>query len=614
MKKYGAAAALAASFFYLLLSGAGVATVRSFIMLAVMLAAVLCDRQALTLRNLAIAAVLILMVTPHEIMGPSFQMSFAATAALISAYSWLSERQQKSQMTHGPRSNWDSAKRLAAGALLTPLVAGLATTLFSAWHFHRLAPMGLPANLAAMPVVSIIVMPAAVVSALAMPFGLEHWPLKIMGEGVHLMLAIARYFADLSPAGLSGAVSRPAFLTAVAALLLLCLMQTRLRLAGIVCLPVLGLLFMRAPVPDLLVSDDTRLVAHVGTGGTMSVNRMRPNSFTTQTWQRATRSDTLRKPDMAGKAEEYRALAKLAAAKSGVFQCQPGLCLLSVKSDFKVAWLEQLPEIPANIGPAAPSLPSGAPLGGASSGRPDWQAGGNAEFGRAAGRAQATVLAASLNAAEAGPGTTGIASQAAASERGVSDDQQPRHSTNNVSTLLKQTLKSGDTPAPRRTASGKEPEYSAQYLRLIRQACANADLVITASPTPFRNCPNGNAKLLRASELARRGTAEIEFINENNDISQSVDIKAGLLKAIAAQGPEPRRPAKFDQGAAGYALERAQTRVLIRFAVGDPVRPWNRERIFSRAARNMPDFQPVRRPAPRLPVASPTAGIRRGPQ
>ena len=71
---------------YLALSGAAVAAQRSFIMLAVMLTALLFDRAALTMRNLAISALIIIAVFPHEVTGPSFHMSFAATASLIGAY------------------------------------------------------------------------------------------------------------------------------------------------------------------------------------------------------------------------------------------------------------------------------------------------------------------------------------------------------------------------------------------------------------------------------------------------------------------------------------------------------------------------------------------------
>src|SRR5262249_53324496 len=86
IKKWAALAALAAATFYLLLSGAEVATQRSYYMIAVVLGGVLIDRAVLTFRTLAIAAVAVLTLVPEAVVHPSFQMSFAATMALIAGY------------------------------------------------------------------------------------------------------------------------------------------------------------------------------------------------------------------------------------------------------------------------------------------------------------------------------------------------------------------------------------------------------------------------------------------------------------------------------------------------------------------------------------------------
>jgi competence protein ComEC len=79
IKKYAALTALAGVTLYLLLSGAEVATQRSYIMIAIVLAGVLIDRPALTLRTLAAAVVVTLIISPEAVLNPGFQMSFAAT-------------------------------------------------------------------------------------------------------------------------------------------------------------------------------------------------------------------------------------------------------------------------------------------------------------------------------------------------------------------------------------------------------------------------------------------------------------------------------------------------------------------------------------------------------
>src|SRR5262249_20773693 len=94
IKKWAACAALAVAAFYLLLSGAEVATQRSFIMIAIVLIGVLVDRQTLTFRSITVAALGVLMLAPEAVVHPSFQMSFAATLALVAGYQhglpWMS--------------------------------------------------------------------------------------------------------------------------------------------------------------------------------------------------------------------------------------------------------------------------------------------------------------------------------------------------------------------------------------------------------------------------------------------------------------------------------------------------------------------------------------------
>ncbi|TIO82388.1 MAG: ComEC/Rec2 family competence protein, partial [Mesorhizobium sp.] len=188
VKKYAAAIALMSIAAYLVISGVVVAAERSFIMLAVMLIAVLFDRAALTMRNLAISAIAVILVSPHEVVGPSFQMSFAATAALVGAYAgWSDYRAGKVRAPPAKRSflRFMSHKLAvgAGGAAMTSIIAGSATALFAIWHFQRVSPLSLLANLAIMPIVT-IVMFLAVASAVMMPFGFDGPFLYLMGKGL----------------------------------------------------------------------------------------------------------------------------------------------------------------------------------------------------------------------------------------------------------------------------------------------------------------------------------------------------------------------------------------------------------------------------------------------
>lgn len=154
IKKWAAFAALVVTAFYLVLSGAEVATQRSFIMIAVVLIGVLLDRPTLTMRTLTVAALLVLVLAPEAVVHPSFQMSFAATLALIATYARGVPRARAATDTSpGARAALWGMNEISS-LVIASLVAGLATTPYAAYHFHRIAPYGVVANLLAMPVVS----------------------------------------------------------------------------------------------------------------------------------------------------------------------------------------------------------------------------------------------------------------------------------------------------------------------------------------------------------------------------------------------------------------------------------------------------------------------------
>ena len=202
IKKWAAAGALAAATFYLVLSGTGVATQRAFVMVAVVLVGVLLDRPALTFRTLSFAALAILTLAPQALLTPSFQMSFAATLALIAAYQYGLPWHAKADTAFGARMALWGGREFAAIAF-TSLVAGLATTPYAAYNFYRLAPYGVLANLLAMPVVSAWIMPMGVLGVLTLPLGFDAVFWRLMGEGIDWIIAVVLWVAQLP-----GAVGR----------------------------------------------------------------------------------------------------------------------------------------------------------------------------------------------------------------------------------------------------------------------------------------------------------------------------------------------------------------------------------------------------------------------
>ena len=285
IKAWAAWTALAAAAFYWLLSGAEVATTRSFLMAGLVLAGVLIGRSALSLRTLAAAALAVMVVMPESVLNPGFQMSFAATLALVAFYEhWAASRRYVD-------GDWLQrvVRGLALGTValaLTSLVAGLATAPFVGWHFHRLSPYGLIANLMATPLVSGVVMPAGLGAVLLLPFGFDRPLWMLMGWGVERTVDVSAFVAALPGADARlAAFGDGPLLLALAALLAGLLLVSPLRLAA---LPAAGLavaLAVGAPdKPDVLVDASGRMVAVRGPDGRLSVLNAGADRFATRIW------------------------------------------------------------------------------------------------------------------------------------------------------------------------------------------------------------------------------------------------------------------------------------------------------------------------------------------
>ncbi|MDM7970174.1 MAG: ComEC/Rec2 family competence protein, partial [Paracoccaceae bacterium] len=174
-KKLAALVSLGVAFFYLLLSGSNVATERAFIMVTVILGAVLLDRQALTLRSVALAGIILILWKPESLLAPGFQMSFAATTALIAGFAAMQSRMEPGRM---PR--WVVP---LVTLVLSSVIGGLASGPYAAASFNRFADYGLLANLLTVPVMGAVVMPAGAMAALLAPLGLADLPLWVMETG-----------------------------------------------------------------------------------------------------------------------------------------------------------------------------------------------------------------------------------------------------------------------------------------------------------------------------------------------------------------------------------------------------------------------------------------------
>ncbi len=282
IKKWAAAGGALGAVLYFSISGASAATLRAAIMMVVMFLAVLLGRPAIAMRNVAIAALLILIIFPESLLDVGFQMSFAAVAALVAAYEAVRGLMDRRGFTPGPLSR---ASLFLGGILFSTLIAGLAVTPLSIYHFHATQHYAPLANLVAVPVCNLLVMPAALATLVALPFGLEAAPLWIMGLGIDVMGAVAR-----AVAGLPGAVTHvPAVPTAAFACMLagglwLVLWQKRWRLAGLPLMAAGLALSPTAVKPDILIGRDGALIAVRDGDGRLAAHAERPSTFELKRW------------------------------------------------------------------------------------------------------------------------------------------------------------------------------------------------------------------------------------------------------------------------------------------------------------------------------------------
>nr|WP_254170467.1 ComEC/Rec2 family competence protein [Roseibium polysiphoniae] len=296
--KVAAVVALLAATLYLALSGASVATQRSYMMISLVFLGLIMSRKGLTLHSVALAGLVLLVLAPERLLHPGFQMSFAAVICLVAVYgTWRTHRLERGAFQL--RADGGIVRRLLsfaggslAGLLVTALVAGVATGIIGAHHFGRIAPMGLLGNLLGMPVFTLVIMPMGVLALVLMPFGLAALPLKVMEAGLELLLAIAGWVIDFGTDGLGvgdGHLVPPGDLPTVLlimGLFLVVLARRWFRLAGVPALLLAtGLIWGERP-PDVQISASGDRIAARGADGLLYV-ASRQAGFETDIWLQA---------------------------------------------------------------------------------------------------------------------------------------------------------------------------------------------------------------------------------------------------------------------------------------------------------------------------------------
>ncbi|MBU6339577.1 MAG: ComEC/Rec2 family competence protein [Rickettsiales bacterium] len=246
IKKIAALIAIFSSYFYLELADSPVPAVRSFIMVALVLLAVIFDLKADAKRSLALAAFILILVNPYNVFSVSFQLSFMAILALLWLHEWVSKLKKN--------LNYDSLLQkflwYFLEIILASIVVQIATMPFLIYHFRNFSTYGLLSNMVAIPLTTFITMPLGFLSILLMPFGLEKFTLYLTGVSISWLLQIAEFVTSLKYSYfITAQMSQFAFVFAVIGLFITFLIRSNLKWFGLLIftLSLLSLIFVKKP-------------------------------------------------------------------------------------------------------------------------------------------------------------------------------------------------------------------------------------------------------------------------------------------------------------------------------------------------------------------------------
>ncbi|WP_158402212.1 ComEC/Rec2 family competence protein [Candidatus Liberibacter africanus] len=293
IKKISSFGALLTVTAYFLISGASISAQRAYIMTVITLISYLCEVHSIGLRSIALTAIFIICIAPSEVINPSFQMSFATTAALIASNSsWGKKRNNPHPLLKILPNKGKIVTTIIQFfkvIFLTSLIGSCSASIFLIKHFHCIPIYGIIANILAIPILSFIVMPAGLVTALSMTFSTAEIPLSVMAWGLNIIIQIANTISTISDELCVGRIPQPVFTTMVIGFILLVFLKTNMRHIGTIMIGIaIAILFILPyfPSPDLLISEDGKIVALVD-NNTLISSSYNHNYFIFSQWKSA---------------------------------------------------------------------------------------------------------------------------------------------------------------------------------------------------------------------------------------------------------------------------------------------------------------------------------------
>ena len=283
LKKIAAVVAFIGTFLFMMVVGASVPTQRAMVMTGLALIAIMGDRTAISLRLVAIAATVILLLNPQELLSLSFQLSFAAVTLLVGFYGWFRPFWVR---LYGQGSFFRRAVLYVTGLSLTSLIAGFATAPLVLYAFNRLALYSIAGNILALPIMGAVIMPFILLSYILMPFGLAHYPLWVAEQGVAWVLFVSEKVSQLEGGVLlTPDFSITALIIMVMGILMIILWLGRAgKAVGLAMLIVgAGVAFMSVR-PDILITEKMDLIAVKNNKGDYMFSQLRRERFTRDMW------------------------------------------------------------------------------------------------------------------------------------------------------------------------------------------------------------------------------------------------------------------------------------------------------------------------------------------
>lgn len=279
IKKWAAIVSIFVTGGYLAISGFGFPAQRAFCMTALVMLGICLDRNPISMRSLSIAATIILFLFPESILSISFQLSFAAVIALISAYEegWT------------PLKDWIANGRWyrkylghSFGIVLTTVVATLATTPLVIYTFNRFTLQAIAGNLLAIPLTSLWIMPAALLAILSLTFGEFIWVFKILDWGLSLLILAAKEISHWPGAAILVATPHYLFLGLTTfGGLWFCLWKERWRWFGLILIALSCIFLFSDHHPHVYISEE---VIAYRSAKTLHVSSTKRGSFAVDIW------------------------------------------------------------------------------------------------------------------------------------------------------------------------------------------------------------------------------------------------------------------------------------------------------------------------------------------